>query len=99
MPIGTFVSATAQDIRFSSRLLRRQLGATLITVFTLAIAIGANTAIFSILDGLLLRSLPVEDPQHLMLFKWNAHERPDYHSSMSYGDCAAQFRGDNPSGC
>jgi hypothetical protein len=36
----------------------------LITVLTLAIAIGANTAIFSIMDGLLLRSLPVNDPHH-----------------------------------
>ena len=99
MPIGTFVGIAAQDIRFASRLLRRQLGATLTTVLTLAIAIGANTAIFSIMDGLLLRSLPVEDPSHLMLLKWSAHKRPNYHSSSSYGDCVNQFRGDNPSGC
>ena len=81
MPIGTFVGIAAQDIRFASRfasrLLRRQLGAALITVFTLAIAIGANTAIFSIMDGLLLRSLPVEDPSHLMLVKWRAHKLPN----------------------
>jgi len=99
MPIGTFVGTAAQDIRFASRLLRRQLGATLITVLTLALAIGANTAIFSIMDGLLLRSLPVEDPSHLMLVKWSAHKRPNYHSSSSYGDCVSQFRGLNPSGC
>jgi hypothetical protein len=76
MPIGTFVGTTAQDIRFASRLLRRQLGATVITVLTLAIAIGVNTAIFSIMDGLLLRGLPVEDPSHLMLVKWSAHRGP-----------------------
>jgi predicted permease len=99
MPIGTFASATAQDIRFASRLLRRQLGATLITVLTLAVAIGANSAIFTIMDGLLLRSLPVEDPSHLMLVKWSAHKRPNYHSSSSYGDCVNQFRGSSPSGC
>ena len=34
-----------------------------------------------------------------MLVKWNAHKRPNYHSSSSYGDCVSQFRGDNPSGC
>ena len=99
MPIGTFVGTAAQDVRFASRLLRRQLGATLTTVLTLAIAIGANTAIFSIMDGLLLRSLPVEDPSHLMLLKWSAHKRPDYHSSSSYGDCVNQFRGLDLSGC
>ncbi|HKD08766.1 MAG TPA: ABC transporter permease, partial [Bryobacteraceae bacterium] len=99
MPIGAFVGTTVQDIRFASRLLRRQFGATLITVLTLAIAIGANTAIFSIMDGLLLRDLPVEDPSHLMMLKWSAHKRPNYHSSSSYGDCVAQFGGSNPSGC
>ena len=99
MPIGTFVGTAAQDIRFASRLLRRQLGATLITVLTLAIAIGANTAIFSIMDGLLFRDLPVKDPRHLMLVRWSAHKRPNYHSSSSYGDCISKFGGDNPSGC
>jgi predicted permease len=99
MSVGTFLSTAAQDIRFASRLLRRQLVATVITVITLAIAIGANTAIFSIMDGLLLRGLPVEDPSHLMLVKWSSHKRPNYHSSSSYGDCVTQFRGDNPSGC
>ena len=99
MPIGTFPGTAAQDIRFAWRLLRRQPGATLITVFTLAIAIGANTAIFSIMDGLLLRALPVEDPSHLMLVKWSAHKRPNYHSSSSYGDCVNQFRGVDLSGC
>lgn len=99
MSVGTFLGTAAQDIRFASRLLRRHLGATLITVLTLAIAIGANTAIFSIMDGLLLRGLPVEDPWHLMLVKWSAHKSPSYHSSSSYGDCVTQFRGQNPTGC
>jgi predicted permease len=99
MPIATFLATAAQDIRFASRLLRRQAGATLITVLTLAIAIGANTAIFSIMNGLLLRGLPVQDPEHLMLVKWSAHKRPSFHSSSSYGDCVSQFSGENPSGC
>ncbi|MGA7235007.1 MAG: ABC transporter permease [Bryobacteraceae bacterium] len=99
MPIGTFLGTTAQDIRFASRLLRRQAGATLITVLTLGIAIGANTAIFSIMDGLLLRGLPVADPEHLLLVKWSAHKRPGYHSTSSYGDCVTRFSDQNPSGC
>src|SRR5215469_12507780 len=99
MNLPLFLGTAAQDIRFASRLLRRQAGATLITVVTLGIAIGANTAIFSIMNGLLLRGLPVDDPEHLMLVKWNAHKPPAYHSSSSYGDCVSQYDGDNPSGC
>jgi predicted permease len=99
MPLTTFLGTAAQDSRFALRLLRRQAGATLITVLTLGIAIGANTAIFSIMNGLLLRGLPVEDPEHLMLVKWSAHKSPGYHSSSSYGDCFSVFRGQNPSGC
>ncbi len=99
MSVGTFLVTSAQDLRFASRLLRRQAGTTLITVLTLGIAIGANTAIFSIMDGLLLRGLPVADPEHLLLVKWSAHKRPGYHSTSSYGDCVTQFRDQNPSGC
>jgi predicted permease len=99
MPISTFLGTAAKDIRFASRLMRRQAGATVITVLTLGIAIGANTAIFSIMDGLLLRGLPIADPEHLMLLKWSANKRPGYHSSSSYGDCVTVFRGQNPSGC
>jgi predicted permease len=99
MNLPLFLGTAAQDVRFASRLLRRQAGATLITVLTLGIAIGANTAIFSIMNGLLLRGLPVEDPERLMLVKWSAHKPPGYHSSSSYGDCVSQYRGQNPSGC
>ncbi len=65
--IWPFLETFAQDTRYGLRTLRANPGFAATAVLSLALGIGANTAIFSILNAVMLRSLPVEDPHRLML--------------------------------
>jgi predicted permease len=58
-----------QDLRYGARILLKSPGFTLVAVFTLALGIGANTAIFGLMDKLMVRSLPVKEPARLVLLQ------------------------------
>ena len=62
------MGSLGQDLRYGVRLLFNNKGFTAVTVLSLALGIGANTAIFSLINAVMLRMLPVKDPQQLVLF-------------------------------
>jgi predicted permease len=87
-----------QDFRFGWRMLAKSPGFAAAAILILALGIGANTAIFSLLDAVMLRSLPIHDPSRLVVLRWIAHQSPSFTEMSSFGDCEGGGE-ENPTGC
>lgn len=74
--MGHHLETLWHDLRFGVRMLAKKPGYTLITVLTLALGIGANTAIFSVVYGVLLKALPYPDPEQIVVIYESSNKTP-----------------------
>jgi predicted permease len=83
---GGALESFSQDVRFAARMLLKDRGFTIVAVLALALGIGANTALFTVLSNVLLRPLPYPDAEAIMAVAPRHHSRPNDLTPASYLD-------------
>jgi predicted permease len=92
------LESLARDLRFSLRTLRRTPGFTVIAILVMALGIGANVALFTVVRGVLLRPLPFQDPDRLtMLYEWGRQEDDAAAYNMVSGGMYDEWKQQNQS--
>jgi predicted permease len=96
-----FLEGLSQDLSYALRQLRRSPGFAAVAVLTLALGIGANTAIFTLINTVMLTRLPVGHPEELVILHWMSHSKGPYvwDNSSSYGGCDMHDPGSGNSNC
>ncbi len=80
-----------QDLRYGARSMRHHKAFTAVVVASLALGIGANAAIYSFMEAIVLRPLPVADPESLVVMKWRAKGYAMASSGMSWSTGGSSF--------
>jgi len=87
----TFVSLLLANVRYACRVLRRQPAFSSVAILTMALGIGATTAVFSVVYGLLLRPLPYRDPGRLVMLMYGHQGRVSpWFSPLNFRDYVSQ---------
>src|SRR3954447_20072010 len=76
MRLFAFWERLIQDLRYAWRMMAKQPLFTAMATLSLALGIGANTAIYSFMDAILWRTLPVRDPESLVVLNWRSKDHP-----------------------
>src|SRR5262245_44728079 len=78
-----FVSQLRQDMRYARRMMAASPAFTAMEMLSLALGIGANSAIYSFMDAILMRALPVQQPESLVVVRWHSKDHPALARSLN----------------
>ena len=92
-----WLESLARDLRFSQRTLRRTPGFTVIAILVMALGIGANVALFTVVRGVLLKPLPFEDPDRLVMLYEAGLQEEDTAPNVVAGGMYAEWKKENRS--